>query len=80
MKTKWGSCNPARGQVWINAELAKKPPRALDYVILHEMTHFVSRRHDALFVETIDGLMPSWRDVRRDLNAMPLAHEPSFTA
>jgi len=78
MKTKWGSCNPKKAQVWLNLELAKKQPRALDYVILHEIAHFISDRHDDRFVEVLDTMMPTWREVRRELNDMPLAHEPSF--
>lgn len=42
MKTKWGSCNPSKGLVWLNLDLAKKPIACLDYVILHEMAHFFS--------------------------------------
>ena len=78
MKTKWGSCNPDSGKVWVNLELAKKPLHCLDYIILHEMAHFVSPRHDDRFVSTLDRHMPGWRQVRSDLNALPLAHEPGF--
>ncbi len=78
MKTKWGSCNPDKGNVWINLELAKKPLQCLDYVILHEMAHFLSPRHDELFVGVLDRFMPTWRQVRSDLNAQPLSFEPSF--
>jgi len=72
MRTKWGSCNPKTGRIWLNLSLAKKPLGALDYVVLHEMAHFVSPRHDDLFVATMDRLMPGWRQVRADLNALPL--------
>ncbi len=73
MRTKWGSCNPDKGLVWLNLELAKKPLAALDYVILHEMAHFVSRRHDDVFLGILDRNMPGWRQIRADLNALPLA-------
>lgn len=73
MRTKWGSCNPDKRLVWLNLELAKKPLTALDYVILHEMAHFVSRRHDDVFLGILDRNMPGWRQVRADLNALPLA-------
>jgi predicted metal-dependent hydrolase len=78
MKTKWGSCNPGTGRVWVNLELAKKPLHCLDYVILHELAHFVSPRHDDRFIATLDRNMPGWRQARSDLNALPLAHEPGF--
>ena len=78
MKTKWGSCNPDKGTVWINLELAKKPAQCLDYVVLHEMAHFISPRHDDTFIAVLDRFMPAWRQVRADLNALPLSREPSF--
>ena len=73
MRTKWGSCNPDKEMVWLNLDLAKKPLAALDYVILHEMAHFVSPRHDEVFLCVLDRNMPSWRQVRADLNALPLS-------
>jgi len=72
MKTKWGSCNPDKGTVWLNLDLAQKPLQALDYVIIHELAHFISRRHDPAFLEVVDKNMPNWRQIRGDLNALPL--------
>lgn len=73
MKTKWGSCNPNKGLIWLNLDLAKKPIACLEYVILHEMAHFVSPKHDGTFVSVLDRFMPRWRQVRSDLNALPLS-------
>lgn len=73
MKTKWGSCNPEKKTIWLNAELSRKPTRAIDYVILHELAHLVSPTHDEIFLEVLDGNMPSWRQVRSELNALPLS-------
>lgn len=72
MRTKWGSCNPDKGLIWLNLDLAKKPLQALDYVILHEMAHLVSRRHDDVFIALLDRHMAGWRQIRVDLNALPL--------
>lgn len=72
MRTKWGSCNPDAGRVWLNLSLAKKPLQAIEYVALHEMAHFISRNHDDAFVVVLDRLMPSWRKVRSQLNSLPL--------
>ncbi|WP_319546840.1 SprT family zinc-dependent metalloprotease [Ruegeria conchae] len=69
MRTKWGSCNPSTGRIWLNLSLAKKPLNALDYVVLHEVAHFVSPRHDEAFINVLDRFMPNWRQVRRDLNS-----------
>ena len=46
MKTKWGACNVEAQRIWINLELAKKPVQCLEYVIAHELTHFLERNHN----------------------------------
>lgn len=73
MKTKWGSCNPDKKIVWLNLELAKKPVRAIEYVLLHELAHLISPRHDERFIKVLDDNMPKWRGIRDELNQYPLA-------
>ncbi len=75
MKTKWGSCNRATRHICFNTELAKKPPECLEYIIVHEMTHFFEPRHDASFVDLMDRHLPDWRARRDRLNQAPLADE-----
>ena len=75
MKTKWGSCNIDAKRVWLNLELIKKPPHCLEYVIVHELTHFRERHHSARFISVMDKLMPRWRMVREELNREPLPAE-----
>lgn len=75
MKTRWGSCNADAGRVWLNTELAKKPPKCLEYILVHEMAHLLERRHTDRFRALMDRFMPSWRLHRDELNRAPLAHE-----
>jgi predicted metal-dependent hydrolase len=75
MKTLWGSCNAAARRIWLNLELAKKPGSCLEYILVHEMVHFLERHHDDRFRERMDALMPSWPHHRDELNRAPLAHE-----
>ena len=75
MKTKWGSSNPRAGTIRLNTELARKPLECLDYLVAHEVAHLREPRHDARFVELMDGLLPSWRSVRQALNRLPVRHE-----
>jgi len=74
MKTKWGSCNARSRSIRINTELAKKPPECLEYIVVHEMMHFLVRRHDAVFSDLMNRFLPNWRLTRQKLNAEPLAH------
>lgn len=73
MKTKWGSANPQRRTIRINSELAKKPPEYLDYIVLHEMAHFISHRHDEAFLSVLNRHLPKWRTLRTELNSSVLA-------
>lgn len=75
MKTLWGSCNATSRRIWLNLELAKKPPSCLEFILVHEMVHFIERRHDERFRDRMDALMPTWRSHRDELNRAPLAHE-----
>jgi len=75
MKTKWGSYSEATGRAWFNTELAKKPPRALEYVVVHELTHVAVRRHSDWFLGLLDAQLPHWRLVRAELGSLPLGNE-----
>ena len=75
MKTKWGSCNRETRHLWFNVELAKKHPDCLDYIVLHEMTHYLERHHGERFSTLMDGFMPDWRSRRDQLKGAPLGHE-----
>lgn len=75
MKTKWGSCNPASGRIWINLELAKRPVQCLEYIVVHELMHLLERRHSERFTALMDQHLPDWRARKRVLNAGVLGHE-----
>lgn len=75
MKTRWGSCNVDAGRIWVNLELAKKPPECLEYLVVHEMVHLLERRHNDQFKAYMNRFMPQWRMHRATLNQMPLRHE-----
>ena len=74
MKTKWGSCNIQAKRIWLNLELAKKPPECLEYILVHELVHLLERNHNERFKGYMDKLLPDWRERRDLLNRMPLAH------
>jgi len=75
MKTKWGSCTPRSGSIRLNTDLAKKPRECLEYIIVHEMAHFIEHTHNERFVELMDRFMPKWQYHRDVLNRLPVRHE-----
>jgi predicted metal-dependent hydrolase len=46
---RWGSCSPDGGAVRLSLRLARYPDWVIDYVIVHELAHLVSPRHDQHF-------------------------------
>ncbi len=75
MKTKWGTCNIEAKRIWLNLELAKKPPACLEYILVHEMVHLLERHHNDNFRAYMDEFLPQWRLYREELKRAPLAHE-----
>lgn len=75
MKTKWGSCNIAQRRIWLNLELAKKPPECLEYILVHELVHLLERHHNDTFRAYMNKFLPQWQLHRDVLNSSPLAHE-----
>ena len=79
MRTKWASCLRSKGKIAFNAALARVPPRCIEYVVVHELTHFEVANHSKTFVELMDKRLPHWRTLRDELNAfigMPLEERP----
>ena len=74
MKTNWGTCNIEKKKILINLELAKKPLHCLEYVVLHEMVHLLERHHNERFLYYMDTYLPSWKQIRTELNNLPVSH------
>jgi predicted metal-dependent hydrolase len=74
MKTKWGTCNRDAERIWINLELAKKPAQCIEYIVVHEMIHFLERNHTDRFVSLMNNYLPNWRELKEELNRLPVSH------
>ena len=73
MRTRWGTCNIRARRIWLNSELASRPPECLEYVIVHEMAHLLERRHNRRFYQLLDRFLPDWRVARALLRNDPPA-------
>ena len=74
MRTKWGSCSIEKRKILLNLELAKKPRYCLEYVIVHELMHFLERNHNDNFKGLLDKYMPNWKTYKRELDNLPVAY------
>ncbi|MFZ8837289.1 MAG: M48 family metallopeptidase [Flavobacteriales bacterium] len=68
MKRKWGACRTRTGDIVFNLELTKQSPRAIDYVVMHELAHLIEPSHGPRFQAILSEHMPDWRDVEIALN------------
>lgn len=75
MKTKWGTCIAGSRAIWLNPELAKKDPRCLEYIVVHELAHLRERGHGERFIWLMDQVLADWRARRDQLNESPLCDE-----
>ena len=68
MKRKWGACRTRTGDVVFNCSLAAEPPRAIEYLVLHELAHLIEPSHGPRFQAILTEHMPDWRAVETALN------------
>ncbi len=69
MRTRWGSCVPARRRIWLSLALVARPPALLEYVVVHELAHLAVPSHGPDFRALMDHHLPDWRERRRQLDA-----------
>ena len=68
MKTRWGTCNIDKKIVTLNLHLAKVDKFLTEYVICHELTHFIYRNHNNDFYSFLTSMIPDWKQRELILN------------
>lgn len=72
MKSRWGSCHIGKRELCFNTRLVHLPEVALEYVLVHELTHLYERYHNARFYGLLDQFLPDWRERERLLKNVRL--------
>lgn len=67
MTSRWGVCNRVKKTVTLNSELMKYGIDQIDYVIVHELSHFVHFDHSKLFWATVYKYCPNYKQIRKSL-------------
>ncbi len=67
MKTRWGVCNKKTMTVTLNSELIRFDFTKLDYVIVHELSHFIHFNHSASFWNLVSKYCPDYKKIRNDM-------------
>ncbi len=67
MKSRWGSCQPTRGVLTFNSALIHVPERCIEYVVLHELCHFIHPDHSPRFKAELSAIMPDWKARQKEI-------------
>lgn len=67
MTTRWGVNNSTLKKVTLNSELIYKDPKYLDYVIVHELSHFIHPNHGKGFWKLVEENEPNYKRLRKEL-------------
>lgn len=67
MTSRWGVCNIQNKNITLNLELSKYDITALDYVIVHELSHFIHPNHSKEFWNLVSKYYPKYKDTRKYL-------------
>ena len=67
MSTRWGVCNRSNNVVTLNSELIKYGIRQIDYVIVHELSHFIYFDHSKNFWLQVSKYCKDYKEIRKTL-------------
>lgn len=67
MKTRWGVCNRSNNTVTLNSELIKYGYEQIDYVIVHELSHFIHFDHSKNFWLQVSKYCKNYKEIRKSL-------------
>ncbi len=59
-KTRFGSCS-AKNSLCFSLYLMTYPKQAIDYVIVHELSHIVEKNHSPRFYKVVESIMPDYK-------------------
>lgn len=69
MKSRWGVCNTKNFNVTLNYYLYRYDLECLDYVIVHELSHFIEGNHSKNFWRVVEKYYPNYKEVRKKLRS-----------
>lgn len=67
MTSRWGVCNIKNHNVTLNYMLSKYDISCLDYVIVHELSHFIHHDHSKNFWQLVSKYYPKYKECKKML-------------
>lgn len=62
-RKRWGSCS-SKNSLNFAWRLIQAAPRAIDYVVVHELCHVIHKNHSRDFWKLVESIMPEYREQR----------------
>ncbi len=77
---RWGSCS-SKNSLCFSYIVMLLPPRAIDYVVIHELAHITHKNHSKEFYSLIEKYLPDYRELQEQIKAfqnkgLPYLPEP----
>lgn len=69
--SQWGSCNVKTGQLSFACDLASKPVRLIEAVVVHELCHLLERNHNKRFYQLLEAWIPDYKERKKELASFP---------
>ena len=67
MTSRYGTCHTKKHIITISTDLVRSPLPLLEFVVLHELVHFICPNHSPAFYKELSALMPDWKARRAAL-------------
>ena len=66
---RWGSCS-SKNSLNFSWRLMMAPPKAVDYVIIHELSHILEHNHSDRFWKIVSRTMPDYMEMKNVLKTL----------
>lgn len=63
-KTRFGSCS-SKGNISFSYRLMLYPEAAIDYVVVHELSHLLEMNHSKAFYKIVESVLPDYKERRK---------------
>lgn len=68
MKRRYGTCYYTKNKICLNSKIIKYDEEIIDYVIYHELCHFIHHNHSKAFYNTLKMVCPNYLTHKNNLN------------
>ena len=72
MVSQWGNCHSKKGVLTFNTNLVYVPLPCVEYVVIHEFSHFLVPNHSKRFYNEVEKLCPDWKKIRKFMHGINL--------